>query len=96
VKVNRDGIGALARVTHAGGTSPWSMVKTGSSYCSQSELPLTFGLGTSKAVTKIEVKWPGGTTETLPGVDANQTLMIEEGKGVTGRSPLPTPKGGGK
>ena len=44
VKSNRDGIGAVVRVTSAGGTQ-WSMVRSGSSYCSQSDLALTFGLG---------------------------------------------------
>ncbi|HEY7501544.1 MAG TPA: CRTAC1 family protein [Vicinamibacterales bacterium] len=89
---NRDAIGAFARVAHASGTSPWLMVKTGSSYCSQSELPLTFGLGAAKAVTKIEVKWPNGQLETLPGADANQTLTIEEGRGVTARRGYATVK----
>lgn len=86
---NRDAIGAFARVTHTGGASPWMMVHTGSSYCSQSELPLTFGLGRANAVTKIEVKWPNGRLETLPGTGANQMLRIEEGRGVTSRAPLP-------
>ncbi len=89
VKSNRDAIGAFVRVTHASGTSPWLMVKTGSSYASQSELPLTFGLGSTKAVTRIEVKWPDGRVETLPGADANQSLTIVEGKGITARVPLP-------
>jgi enediyne biosynthesis protein E4 len=88
-KSNRDAIGAFARVTHGGGSSPWLMVKTGSSYCSQSELPLTFGLGRANRVTRIEVKWPDGRLETLPGADANQAITIEEGKGITGRTPLP-------
>ena len=89
VKSNQDAIGAYARVTHAAGVSPWLMVKTGSSYCSQSELPLTFGLGASKSVTKIEVKWTDGRSETLPATDANQVLIVEEGKGVTAKAPLP-------
>jgi hypothetical protein len=87
-KSNRDAIGAFARVTHGGGSSPWLMVKTGSSYCSQSELPLTFGLGAANRVTRIEVKWPDGRLETLPGADANQAITIEEEKGITGRTPL--------
>jgi hypothetical protein len=70
------------------------MVKTGSSYLSQSELPLTFGLGRADRVTKIEVKWPNGRTETLPGTAVNQSLRIVEGKGVSpslppGKSHLP-------
>ena len=42
-------------------------MKTGSSYCSQSELPLTFGLGTASKVTAIEVTWPDGRAERLAG-----------------------------
>ena len=95
-KGNRDAIGAYARVTHAAGVSPWLMVKTGSSYCSQSELPLTFGLGASKTVTKIDVKWPDGRTETLPGTDVNQVLTIEEGKGVVAKAALPLGRGGAR
>ena len=44
-KSNRDGIGAKVTLTLPGGGKSWGVVKTGSSYCSQSELPLTFGLG---------------------------------------------------
>jgi hypothetical protein len=88
-KSTRDAIGTFARVTHASGTSPWQMVKTGSSYCSQSEMPLTFGLGGVDRVSKIDVKWPDGRLETLPGTGGNQTLTIEEGKGITVRGPLP-------
>ena len=88
VTSNRDAIGAFARATLPAGTSPWLMVKTGSSYCSQSEMSLTFGLGRADRVTKIEVKWPDGRLETLPGADADQALTIEEGKGIVQRSPF--------
>jgi hypothetical protein len=87
-KSNRDAIGTFARVTTAGGTSSWQMVKTGSSYLSQSELPLTFGLGTADRVTKIELKWPDGRAETVPGVEANLSLAIEEGKGIVSKTPF--------
>jgi enediyne biosynthesis protein E4 len=95
-KSNRDAIGTFARVTHASGTSPWLMVKTGSSYCSQSEMPLTFGVGSATRVSKIEVKWPDGRVETLPAVDANQTLTIVEGQGITARAGLPAVRAGVK
>ena len=72
------------------------MVKTGSSYLSQSELPLTFGLGDADKVTKIEVKWPDGMSETLPGVEANAALTIEEGKGIVARTPFGAPRPGAK
>jgi hypothetical protein len=100
--VNRDAIGAIVRVTPASSpSSPPSppskltaMVKTGSSYCSQSELPLTFGLGAAKTAAKIEVTWPDGKTETLPGADANQLLTIQQGKGITARAALPNGRPG--
>jgi enediyne biosynthesis protein E4 len=88
VKSNRDAIGAFARVITGSAGSSWLMVKTGSSYLSQSELPLTFGLNRSEKVSKIEVKWPDGRTETLPGSDADMSLTIEEGKGIVSRTPL--------
>ena len=88
VTSNRDAIGAFVRVTHAAGASPWVMVKTGSSYCSQSEMPVTLGLGRAERVTRIEVKWPDGRIETLPAADADQALTIEEGKGIVQRSPF--------
>ena len=64
------------------------MVKTGSSYLSQSELPLTFGLGSADKVTRIEVKWPDGRTETLAGLEPNTSVTIEEGKGIVSRTPF--------
>jgi enediyne biosynthesis protein E4 len=87
-KSNRDAIGGAARVVRGSTTSPWAMVKSGSSYCSQSELPLTFGLGSAERVAKIEVKWPDGHVETIPGTEANLSLTIEEGKGIVQRVPL--------
>jgi hypothetical protein len=82
VSSNRDGIGTKVRLVHDGGTTPWEMVKTGSSYLSQSELPLTFGLGSRTKVNSIEVSWPNGKIERLPGVAADQAITIEEGRGV--------------
>jgi len=85
---NRDAIGARVVVRLADGTSQWRMVKSGSSYLSQSELPLTFGLGAAGAVRSIEVTWPNGRSETLPGVAGDQRIAIEEGRGVVDRVPL--------
>ncbi len=85
---NRDGIGTRVRLVHDGGTTPWGMVKTGSSYLSQSELPLTFGLGSRTKVNSIEVSWPNGKTDRLPGVAADQAITIQEGKGVIRAVPV--------
>ena len=65
------------------------MVKTGSSYLSQSELPLTFGLGAAAKVTKIEVTWPNGRTRDAAWRRGRtSTLTIEEGKGIVAKTPL--------
>jgi hypothetical protein len=85
---NRDGIGARVEIVLPGGATRWQIVKTGSSYCSQSELPLTFGLGEAQRVAEIRVRWPGGHAETIAGAAANQTMVIQEGKGVTDTRPL--------
>ncbi|HJR61594.1 MAG TPA: CRTAC1 family protein [Vicinamibacterales bacterium] len=87
-KSNRSAIGAFVRVTTSTGPGGWSMVKTGSSYLSQSELPLTIGLGPEDKVQRIEVRWPNGQTQNLPGAAANQSITIIEGKGISGAAPL--------
>ncbi|HVF89505.1 MAG TPA: CRTAC1 family protein [Blastocatellia bacterium] len=85
---NRDGIGAKVYLRTASGTTLWSMVKTGSSYCSQSELTLTFGLGKADRVASIEVAWPSGRKETIADVAANQSIVIQEGKAVISSQPI--------
>jgi hypothetical protein len=85
---NRDGIGAKVRVTTESGSVRQAMMKTGSSYCSQSELPLTFGLGTSTSVKSIEITWPNGKLERLPGTTADQVVTVQEGKGVIRTEPI--------
>lgn len=87
VKSNRSAIGAVVRVT-AGGTTRMAMVKTGSSYLSQSELPLTFGLGQASKVEQVEIRWPSGHVERLGSQAAGQTLVVTEAKGVTARVPF--------
>jgi hypothetical protein len=80
-KSNRDAIGAVVRVRSASGEQS-RMVHTGSSYCSQSELPLTFGLGRDSTVDAIEVTWPDGTTKAYDSVEANKFLVIDEEAGI--------------
>ena len=85
---NRSGIGAKVRVTLENGKTLWGMVKTGSSYLSQSELPLTFGLGSAASVKSVEVTWPGGRVEKLPGGAADRVITVQEGKGIVQSVPL--------
>ena len=79
-KSNRDGIGAIIRVTTGAGQK-WNWVKSGSSYCSQSGLAVTFGLGSEKSVSALEIEWPSGTRQKLGTVAANQMLTVDEAKG---------------
>ena len=85
---NRNAIGARVRVVLDDGSSAWGMVKTGSSYCSQSELPVTIGLGGRTAIRSVEVTWPRGRKETVTGVRADEAVTIEEGKGIVSRTPF--------
>ena len=88
---NRDAIGARIRVIPESGPPAgglWAMVKTGSSYCSQSELPVTIGLGSRATIKAIEVTWPNGRKETVTGVRAGEAVTIQEGKGLVTRVPL--------
>jgi hypothetical protein len=85
---NRDGIGARVELALAGGAKPWQMVKTGSSYASQSELPLTFGLGAMQEVAGIRVRWPGGRVDNVGPVKADQLVVIKEGTGLVKSTPL--------
>jgi hypothetical protein len=83
-KSNRDAIGAKVTVTTSSGTKLARMVKTGSSYLSQSELPLTFGLGKPGAAKSLDVQivWPSGHKDTFSQVKPNQFVTIQEGKGI--------------
>jgi hypothetical protein len=81
-KSNRDGIGAVVRVS-AGGETQQQMLRSGSSYLSASELVLTFGLARHDKAETIEVKWPSGTVDRLTNVAAGQTATVTEGKGIT-------------
>jgi hypothetical protein len=82
-KSNRDGIGAVVRVT-SGSAKQWQMLRSGSSYLSQSELVLTFGLGGAAKADAVEVQWPSGQVDALSSVAGDQTVTVEEGKGVVG------------
>jgi hypothetical protein len=79
---NRDAVGATVRIVH-GGTSQSRMVKSGSSYLSQSELPITFGVGTRDRVDRMVVTWPNGKTEDFTNVATGKSYDCTEGKGIT-------------
>jgi hypothetical protein len=84
----RDGIGARVEVSVRGEPRLWQIVKTGSSYASQSELPLTFGLGAATGVDSVRVAWPSGRVDVIGPLQANQSVTIQEGAGVVRRTPI--------
>src|SRR5438876_4120544 len=84
-KSYRDGIGAVVRIESASGKQ-WHTVRSGSSYCSQSDLALTFGLGNDPQVTSLEIQWPSGTKQKLTNIAANQFITVEEEKGIISKS----------
>jgi hypothetical protein len=81
-KSNRDGIGAVVKLT-SGGAAQTQMLRSGSSYLSASELILTYGLGQRGQAESIEIRWPSGQIDKLTNVAAGQTITVTEGKGIT-------------
>lgn len=81
---NRDGIGVKVIATTSTGLRLMEMVKTGSSYLSQSELPLTFGLGKPSAgkAVNLQIIWPSGHSDTIPNIRPNQFVIVKEGQGI--------------
>ena len=78
---NRDAIGAHVRIFH-GGTSQSRTVKGGSSYLSQSELPVTFGVGARDVVDRVTVAWPNGRQEEFAKLRTGRRYVCTEGKGI--------------
>jgi hypothetical protein len=80
-KSNRDAIGATVRIEYAG-ASQSRMVKSGSSYLSQSELPVTFGLGPRDRTDRVVLQWPSGAIEEYKNLTAGKAYECTEGKGI--------------
>ena len=83
-KSNRDAIGAEVRV-ECGGVMQSRMVKSGSSYLSQSELPLTFGVGKRDWIDRVLILWPSGRTEEFKSLACGKAYECVEGKGISGK-----------
>jgi hypothetical protein len=84
---NRDGIGALLKLT-AGGKVLTRHVKAGSSYQGQNDLRIHFGLSSGQQADRLEVLWPSGTVDTLEAIKANQIVTMTEGRGITRLEPF--------
>ncbi len=83
---NRDGIGARIRLT-TGGRVRTAAIRSGSSYCSQSELVATFGLGPSASPERLEVQWPSGDRQAVEVPARDTTLVLREGERQRAASP---------
>jgi enediyne biosynthesis protein E4 len=81
-KSNRDAIGATVRI-YSGGEMQMRMVQGGSSYLSQSELPVTFGLGARDRIERMTVDWPNGGTQEFKNLAVQKAYQVTENKGVT-------------
>ena len=78
---NRDALGTTVRI-FAGDLQQTRMVRGGSSYLSQSELPVTFGLGKRDKIDRVVISWPGGRTEEYKDLQAQRAYKCLEGKGI--------------
>ena len=74
---NRDGIGAVIEVV-SGDLVQVAEVRSGSSYLSQNDLRVHFGLGQREQVDRVQIRWPSGIVQTLVQVPINQLHQVEE------------------
>jgi hypothetical protein len=81
-KSNRDAVGAVVRVFYEGVTQT-RVVRAGSSYLSQSALPVTFGVGRRERVDRVTFDWPSGRTEEFKSVAAGKHFQCIEGTGLS-------------
>lgn len=76
-KSNRDGIGAVIKITTSHGVQ-YQTVSTAGSYCSSNDRRAHFGLGPDKNIQEIEIRWPSGIVQKLSNVAADRILTIDE------------------
>ena len=81
-KSNRDAIGSHVRIYHHGQMQSRT-VRSGSSYLSQSELPLTFGVGKEDQIERVVIQWPSGKTEEHNRLQTGKAYQVTESKGIT-------------
>ena len=80
-KSNRDAIGSSVRIDYNGQMQS-RMVRAGSSYLSQSELPVTFGVGMHDKIDRVVIDWPSGRTEEYKELRAGSAYKCLESKGI--------------
>ena len=87
---NRDGIGAKISVK-AGGRTLVDEVRSGSSYISQNDLRVHFGLGGAAKIDGVEVRWPNGLVEHFDNMAVDALHLLKEGSGVAAAPNHKTP-----
>jgi enediyne biosynthesis protein E4 len=80
-KSNRDAMGAVIRIFYGGQTQS-RMVHGGSSYLSQSELPVTFGAGRRDKIERATIEWPSGRSDEFKDLVTGKSYQCIEGKGL--------------
>jgi len=81
-KSNRDAIGATARIFNQGQVQT-RIVRSGSSYLSQSELPVTFGVGKDDQIDRVVIDWPSGANQEHTKLASGKSYQVIENKGIT-------------
>jgi hypothetical protein len=82
---NRDGFGAWVELT-AGAVKQIDQVRANSSFESASDPRVHFGLGSATRVDSISIRWPSGKVDTIAAENADQELVVQEGKGIVARN----------
>jgi hypothetical protein len=81
-KSNRDAVGAVVKIFYNGQMQSRT-VRGGSSYLSQSELPVTFGVGKRDQIDRATIDWPSGRNEEFKNLGAGKTYQCIENTGLT-------------
>jgi hypothetical protein len=88
-KSNRDGIGA--KITMKAGTRTFvDEVRSGSSYDSNNDMRVHFGLGATAKIDSVQVRWPSGLVERFENLPVDSIQPLKEGSG-TSVTPVPAP-----
>jgi hypothetical protein len=75
---NRDGLGAVIKVTGSSGRPQWNRATTAAGYGSSSDRTVYFGLGSDAAAASMEVVWPSGARQILRNVTGDRYLDLDE------------------
>ncbi len=77
-KSNRMGIGARIRITTDDGRMLYNEATTSTGYAASSDPRVHFGLGSSRVMSEVEIRWPSGIRQLLHGVAADRVLEVTE------------------